>query len=266
MGAGTLARAAARELHKRVRLTDDQPWADVIEPLRAAAERLRWVRPSMAPLVNLLSDATRVLDQSDSTRTALTRIGRFIVQSEEAQSTVSRHVAARIWPGWPLMTVSYSSTILRTLLAAKHNVVRVSVCESRPLLEGRQLASQLHTEGLAVTLLTDAQAFVIMPQVDVVLFGADAILPDGSAVNKVGSAQLALAARQCQKPVWVAAQRLKFVRDGATRDVELENQPASEVWSEAPEGLEVSNIYFDIVPADLIAEIMSEEGSLERSC
>ena len=58
MGAGTLARAAARELVKLVRLTEAQPRDDAIGPLRAAAARLRWVRPSMAAPVNLLADAT----------------------------------------------------------------------------------------------------------------------------------------------------------------------------------------------------------------
>lgn len=265
MGAGTLARAAARELNKLIRLTDDQPWAEAMKLLCVAAERLRWVRPSMMSLVNLLSDATRALDQSDSARTAIDRIGRLIVQSEDAELTVSRQVAARIAPGSTLMTISYSSTVLRALLAAKANIVRVYICEGRPLMEGRQLAEHLHAEGVAVTLLTDAQAFVMMLQVDGVLFGADAILPDGSAVNKVGSAQLALAARQCQKPVWVAADRLKCAREGADYHVELESQPAAEVWPEAPGGIEVSNVYFDIVPADVITAIISEEGPLGGS-
>jgi translation initiation factor 2B subunit (eIF-2B alpha/beta/delta family) len=109
-------------------------------------------------------------------------------------------------------------------------------------------------------LLTDAQAFVTMPQIDAVLLGADSILPDGSAVNKVGSAQLAFAAHQCQKPVFVAADRLKFVRDVAARDVELEVQPAAEVWPEVPDGIEVLNVYFEAVPAHLINEIISEDG------
>jgi translation initiation factor 2B subunit (eIF-2B alpha/beta/delta family) len=264
MGAGTLARASAFELHKWVRLADDQPWTDAVEMLCAAAERLRWVRPSMMPLRNLMQDAIHAIDQSDSARTATDHVRHLILQSEDAESGVCRQVASRITPGWSFMTISYSSTVLRALLAAKANVRHVYVCEGRPLMEGRQLAQQLHTEGVPVTLLTDAQAFVMMPQVDVVLFGADAILPDGSAVNKVGSAQLALVARQCHKPVWVAADRLKWSREGTPHHIELENQLASEVWSEAPEGMVVSNVYFEIVPAALITEIISEEGAVER--
>jgi translation initiation factor 2B subunit (eIF-2B alpha/beta/delta family) len=98
----------------------------------------------------------------------------------------------------------------------------------------------------------------MMPQVDTVLLGADAILPDRSAVNKVGSAQLALAAHRCGKPVWVIAERLKFVRAGTPMPMALESQSVAEVWSEAPAGLDISNVYFEIVPADLIDEVMSE--------
>ena len=260
MGAGTLARAAAHELIKLLRLSADQPRAETIGLLRSAAERLRWVRPSMAAPVNLLADAIRAIDQSDSARTAVNSIRQLILQSEEAESEVSQQAAARIAPGWKVMTISYSGTVLRTLLAAASNIVRVYVCEGRPLMEGRQLAERLRAEGIPVTLLTDAQAYVTMPQIDAVLLGADSILPDRSAVNKVGSAQLALAARQCGKLVFVAADRLKFVRDVAASDVELEVQPAAEVWPEAPSGIEISNIYFEAVPAHLINEIISEEG------
>ena len=257
MGAGALARAAARELSKCVHLSGDMPWDEATEVLSAAAERLRWVRPSMRPPVNLLSDAAQAINQSDGARLAMDGIEQLILQSEAAESAVSCRVAARIAPGCRLMTISYSGTVLRALLAAKARLRRVYVCEGRPLMEGRQLAERLHTAGVAVTLLTDAQAFVIMSQVDVVLFGADAILSDGSVVNKVGSAQLALAAHQHHKPVWVAAERLKWAR-GDPPHVELETQSASEVWSDAPEGMEVSNIYFEVVPTALITDVMSE--------
>jgi translation initiation factor 2B subunit (eIF-2B alpha/beta/delta family) len=260
MGAGALARAAARELNKGVRLSGDMPWEEATEVLRAAAETLRWVRPSMRPPVNLLSDAAQVIHQSEGARMAMDGIEQLILQSEEAEAAVSDRVAARIAPGCCLMTISYSRTVLRALLAAKATLRRVYVCEGRPLMEGRQLAERLHREGVAVTLLTEAQAFVLMSQVDVVLFGADAILPDGSAVNKVGSAPLALAAQQHHKPVWVAAERLKWTRGGDPPHVELEAQPASEVWPDAPEGMEVSNIYFEVVPAALMTDVISEEG------
>ena len=260
MGAGTLARAAARELSKCARLTHEAPWSEAAEALREAAEQLRWVRPSMRPPVNLLWDAAQAIEQSGNSRTATDRIEHLIRQSEAAEAMVSQQAAGQIEPGWSVMTISYSNTILRALLAAKSRLERVYVCEGRPLMEGRQLAERLHWEGVAVTLLTDAQAFVIMPQVDAVLLGADSILPDGSAVNKVGSAQLALAAHWLRKPVWVAAERLKWTRAGQPHCVELETQAASEVWSAAPEGMTISNIYFDMTPAALITAIVSEEG------
>ena len=85
-------------------------------------------------------------------------------------------------------------------------------------------------------------------------------MPDRSAVNKVGSAQLALAAHQLHKRVWVIADRLKVVRDENAREIELEAQPAAEVWPEAPDGIEISNIYFEIVPGALIDEIIHQAG------
>ena len=117
-----------------------------------------------------------------------------------------------------------------------------------------------HPEGMLVTLLTDAQAFFVMPHVDVVLLGADAVLSDGSVVNKVGSASLALIAHRHGKPVWVTAERLKFTRPGAAYDPVSESQAAAEVWDACPSGIDIFNVYFDRVPADLITEIISADG------
>ena len=198
MGAGTLARAAARELVKLVQLTEAVPWDEGLGVLCSAAERLRWTRPSMVALVNLLADATQAIEQVNGARAAIDQISDLMAKSEAAETQVSMQAAARITSGSRIMTISFSCTVLRTLLAAASKIARVYVCEGRPLMEGRQLAQRLYAEGVAVTLLTDAQAFLTMPQVDAVLLGADAVLSNGSAVNKVGSAQLALAARQCR--------------------------------------------------------------------
>jgi translation initiation factor 2B subunit (eIF-2B alpha/beta/delta family) len=261
MGASTLARAAASELVTCLEMIESEPWEEALGLLRGSAEQLRWARPSMAAPVNLLADAAQALEQAVDARAAIDHIKGLIAQSEAAETHVSQQAASRIRPGSAIMTISYSGTVLRTLLQAAPHVEHVYVCEGRPLMEGRQLAARLYAEGLAVTLLTDAQAYTMMPQVDTVLLGADAVLPDGSAVNKVGSALLALAAQQYQKPVWVVAERLKWLREETSMPVALESQAAAEVWAEAPDGLEVANIYFELVPAALIDVVISESES-----
>jgi hypothetical protein len=74
MGAGTLARAAARELVKLVQLTEAAPWDEALGVLSFAAERLRWTRPRRVAPVNSLADATRAIEQVNGARTAIDQI------------------------------------------------------------------------------------------------------------------------------------------------------------------------------------------------
>ncbi len=98
-----------------------------------------------------------------------------------------------------------------------------------------------------------------------VLLGADCVLPSGEVVNKVGSAHLALAARHFEKPVLVAAESLKFVRENSDMEIPREENSPLEVWADAPSGIDVANTYFEAVPAELITTIVTERDGDYRS-
>jgi translation initiation factor eIF-2B subunit delta len=262
MGSGELARAAAREALKLIGLGAEQAFAALRSHVVRAADQLGVVRPTMTPLANLLQDVRSALEQSESADEAVGAVEQLVRRSEQAEHEVAIRAAQALGQQCRVMTISYSSTVLRTLLAAGPKVERVYVCEGRPLLEGRRLATELSEAGLEVTLLTDAQAFAWMPRIDVVLLGADSILPSGDVVNKAGSAQLALAARHFGKPVMVAAETLKLVRGGEARALAMECNPAGEVWPDAPAGVEVANVYFEAAPAELIGTVVTEAGPL----
>jgi translation initiation factor 2B subunit (eIF-2B alpha/beta/delta family) len=95
-----------------------------------------------------------------------------------------------------------------------------------------------------------------MPQVDLVLFGADTVIPERGVVNKAGSTLLALAARQAHKPVLVAAERLKCARNAGPAEPTLESGSPEEIWTECSAGVEISNVYFELVPRELITELI----------
>jgi ribose 1,5-bisphosphate isomerase len=261
MGAGTLARSAAREIAKLVRLAAEE-FPHKKQHVLDAAEELRFVRPSMVPPINLLADVRDAIRAAASSDDALAAIDALVRRSEDAESAVVEAAVARIRPGERVMTISYSTTVKRVLEAASAKIGRVVVCESRPLYEGRRLAEDLHKAGLAVTLITDAQALAHMDRVDRVLLGADAVLTDGSVVNKVGSALLALAARHTGKPVTVVAESLKRVRDPADYQFTPETNAPGELWEASPTpippGIEVVNEYFERIPAQWIDETVSE--------
>jgi ribose 1,5-bisphosphate isomerase len=151
------------------------------------------------------------------------------------------------------------------LLACKDQIERVYVTESRPRNEGRTTAQTLAAAGLAVTLLTDAEAGLFIPECAAVVVGADSILADGAVVNKSGTYLLALAAhanRPRRVPFLALAETLKFA---PFKQPHLEEMDLAEVVSpsELP-GVSVRNIYFDRTPASLVSAIITELGPLDR--
>jgi methylthioribose-1-phosphate isomerase len=79
---------------------------------------------------------------------------------------------------------------------------------------------------------------------------------------------VALAAKRFDVPFYVAAPKSTFDFENSIYDTKIEERDPNEVlyFGEcrvAPEGTEVENPSFDIVPSDLITGIITEEGILE---
>ena len=87
---------------------------------------------------------------------------------------------------------------------------------------------------------------------------------DGIA-NKIGSLMVALAAKRYGIPFYVAAPTSTFDDQISIFDTEIEERSADEVTHYGscricPEGTEVINPAFDIVPCDLISGVITEKG------
>ena len=101
-------------------------------------------------------------------------------------------------------------------------------------------------------------------KVDKVVIGADRVAYDGIA-NKIGSLMVALAAKRYGIPFYVAAPTSTFDDQISIFDTEIEERSADEVTHYGscricPEGTEVINPAFDIVPCDLISGVITEKG------
>lgn len=123
--------------------------------------------------------------------------------------------------------------------------------------EGQALARTLAQAGIPVTLAVDAAGPTLVKTVDLVLIGADS-LGDGGIVNKIGSLGLAREAVEQGIPVWVAADRSKWLPPGFPQPVD-DDRPADEVWRGA-RGVTVWNRYFEILPSSLVDRVVSDTG------
>ena len=78
-------------------------------------------------------------------------------------------------------------------------------------------------------------------------------------VNKVGSLALALCAAHFGKPLHVVADSFKIDPAHGRDDAVFEAMDGGEVWPERPEIC--ANVYFEAVPADLVALYLTEDGA-----
>ena len=169
-----------------------------------------------------------------------------------------------------LATAGYG-TALGVIRAAfeEGKKIHVFVDETRPFLQGARLTAwELHELGVPMTLITDNMAGWLMKkgEVELVITGADRIVRNGDAANKIGTYSLAVLARHHGIPFYMAAPLSTFdfrLRSG--EEIPIEERPGEEVrrvggCAVTLPDVPVRNPAFDVVPAKLISAIISERG------
>ena len=234
-------------------LRDRAAVADDVAAVESVARDLRDARPSMAAVANRIN---RVLATGEWTPSAVrTRAQTAAEAALDADAEAAAQAAERC--GETVATLSRSGTVLTAL---RESTPAVLIGESRPACEGTDVAAALADEGLDVTLTTDAALASELADrdADCVLVGADAVLADGSVVNKVGTRSLALAAAREDVPVYVVAAAAKIRPD---EEMHGETGADADLYEgDAP--VAVANPIFERTPVDLVAGLVTERGLL----
>lgn len=143
--------------------------------------------------------------------------------------------------------------------------------ETRPRLQGAGLSAwELGCLGVPCTVIVDGASGLLMRrgEVDAVMVGCDRVAANGDVANKIGTYNLALAARAHAIPFYVCAPSSSI--DLATPDgdaITIEERDADEVThvcgvEVAAPGAQVWNPAFDITPAHLVTGLITEFGVL----
>ncbi|XP_055399148.1 methylthioribose-1-phosphate isomerase isoform X2 [Bubalus kerabau] len=142
--------------------------------------------------------------------------------------------------------------------------------ETRPYNQGARLtAFELVYEQIPATLIADSMAAAAMAHqgVSAVVVGADRVVANGDTANKVGTYQLAIAAKHHGIPFYVAAPSSSCdLRLETGREIVIEERPGQELTDIngvriAAPGIGVWNPAFDVTPHDLITGgIITELG------
>ncbi|MBU1131096.1 translation initiation factor eIF-2B [Patescibacteria group bacterium] len=168
-----------------------------------------------------------------------------------------------------IFTHCHSSTVEEILIKAKSQKQKFKVfnTETRPLFQGRITAKNLIKAKIPVTMVADsASSFLISKtsgknlMMDAAILGADAVLPDGSIINKIGSFGIGLSCYQTKVPLYIACNLLKFDRTGI---IPIEIRPQEEIWPGKPKNLKIINFAFDKIPAKFIKGLITEFGIIK---
>lgn len=253
------------------------------DDLDVALTALRAARPTAVNLMAAL-DRMRACVDSGGDAPALAREARAI-QDEDlaANHAMGTMGAALIQPGSGVLThcntgslaTSGFGTALGVIRAgcASGNIVRVYADETRPWLQGARLTMwELQRDDVPVTLIADSAASHLMKsgKVQWVIVGADRIAANGDTANKIGTYQLAIAARHHGVKFMVAAPSTTVdlaTPSGDAIDIELRD-PAELLGYAGQrtvvEGAEAWNPVFDVTPHGLIDVLVTERGVITQ--
>ncbi|WP_243043100.1 S-methyl-5-thioribose-1-phosphate isomerase [Dyella sedimenti] len=253
------------------------------EPLDAALAMLRAARPTAVNLMWAL-DRMKARIAAGADAAALEREAQAIQDEDLA---ANRHMgelgAALIAPHSGVLTHCNTGSLATAGFGTALGVIRAGVAsgriaqvyagETRPWQQGARLTMwELVRDGIPAKLIADSAASHLMRSGEVqwVIVGADRIAANGDTANKIGTYQLAIAARHHGvKFMVVAPSSTVDMATASGEDIEIELRDATELLAVAGrrtvvEGAEAWNPVFDVTPAALIDAIVTEKGVIER--
>jgi methylthioribose-1-phosphate isomerase len=285
-GAPAIGVAAAMGVALAAARSTAKDLGGLMKELEHSANLLRSTRPTA---INLFWGVDRVIKVARSAKSA--EEARMLVTAEvkkmEDEDVESNRRLGRLGAGLiedgetvltqcnagALATVGYG-TALGVVRAAveQGKLVKVLVPETRPALQGARLtAFELMTDGIDCTVIPDTAVghMFSLGRVDKVIVGADRITRDGYVFNKIGTYQEAVLADRHGVPFYTAAPHTTFDLSCTHEQVTIEERSFDEVVRIrgrriAPKGVSVANPAFDMTPPELVTEMVSDRGLIER--
>jgi len=284
-GAPAIGIAAAWGVVLAARGIEASDGTEAVARLAPAMQRLHDARPTAVNLAWALARMGRVLAGAGADwRTVLADEAQAIATEDlAANRRMGALGAALIEPGSGVLTHCNTGSLATAGFGTALGVIRAGVAqgridkvyagETRPWLQGARLTVwELQQDGIAPTLIADSAAAHLMKTgaVQWVIVGADRICANGDVANKIGTYQLAIAARHHGVGFMVAAPSSTVDMETPAGDgIHIEERDADELFGvggvrTAAEDVGAWNPVFDVTPHDLIDAIVTERGVIER--
>jgi methylthioribose-1-phosphate isomerase len=256
-----------------------------LQSLDASLHKLKAARPTAVNLAWALSRVRGVLELDPADPVAALEAEAQAIQDEDlaANRRMGRLGAELIEPGSNVMThcntgslaTAGYGTALGVIRAGvgEGRIARVYAGETRPWLQGARLTMwELLRDGIPAHLIADSAAAHLMKSgaVQWVVVGADRIAANGDTANKIGTYQIAIAAKHHGVKFMVVAPSSTIdmaTPDGSAIEIELRSPDEMLSFGGKPtvvEGAGAWNPVFDVTPHALIDVIVTERGVVEK--
>ncbi len=182
----------------------------------------------------LVREADSILGEDDLGVRVERIVRRAWAKQHENSRSLGENAAKLVRDGDTILTHCWAeSGIVETLSAAlrSNKSLKVICTETRPYLQGARLTAHSVAEmGVDVTVITDNMAAHAMDRgmVNKLMTAADRVTLSGHVINKIGTLQLAIAARNFDVP-FVAMVRFPDAKAATPEDVRMEERSGDEV-------------------------------------
>merc|ERR1719348_2909909 len=252
---------------------------NLIKPNITFLKQCRPLSISMQNAIRYLKKEITCLDKNlciEEARDAiLERIDDFInINFILHPKAISETANKKIKSGDVILTFSYSKLVEKVLLDAVESgkKLKVIIADERVEHLGMNLAKNLVNAGVHTTYILLTAVSQILPSATKVLLGCDGVMANGCVLATVGTSQVALLAKSCNKPVTFFSETYKFTERVQT-DSFVYNElldPDSLVDTGAPSqmaqlsdwrdltSLSLLHLVYDLTPAMLVDSIVTE--------
>ncbi|KZO91703.1 nagb/rpia/CoA transferase-like protein [Calocera viscosa TUFC12733] len=228
--------AAVAALTELVERSSAQTMSQLVHELQAGAHKLKQGTANPISLsagcdlfVRYVTTTRQEHDDFAQHKRSLVDQGRAYAKElpTESRDKISRFALGFIQDDAVILTHSYSRVVMQALLAAHRARKRISVyvTEARPRSLGVKTVHLLERFQIPCTLILDTAVAYIMDKVDLVLVGSEAVVESGGLINAVGTAGLAVIAKDSGRPFYALVESYKFLRHFPLNQYDLPYMP-----------------------------------------
>lgn len=245
----------------------ESPDSELLSNLKSAGEKLKSARPTAVSLPNSVNYIIHLAEINKNDKIKLSaEIEKFIKKQENSLKKIADFGSHLIENNDTILTHCNSDTVVEILKKAwgDGKKFKVVCTETRPRKQGYITARALSQHGIPTTLIIDSAVHLMMKKlkVDKVIVGADTVCSDGDVINKIGTSQIAICAKEMNIQFIVATQSIKFSPESVSGNlITIEERETSEIVDESElPNVKIINPAFDITDASYVDVIVTEFG------